>query len=113
MLLAAICLMVMSCGEVHHVVRDEIAKASVSRGKLSGKELEDCTRALRQAGQLDLLRVTGGTSEYNHSTHTTMYYPHFLLERGGWGTAVIKVTGPTSEPTLLVLNVERHERHGR
>ncbi len=109
--LAMLCLM--SCGTVHHAIEEEVSKASVSRGRLGGQELETCAVALRQAGHRDVVRVIGGTSEYNHSTHILMYYPRFLLERGGWGTAVIKVTGDVQEPTLLVLDVKRYERKER
>lgn len=110
-LLALLCLA--GCGTVHHTVRDEVTKASVSRGKLGGQELTACTAALRQAGHRDVLRVIGGASEYNHSTEELFYYPQFSLAGGGWGTSKIKVTGPKDNRTLLVLSVERCDRQGR
>jgi hypothetical protein len=103
-------LFIMSCGTLHQAVQNEVVKASVNRGRLGNQEMKACAAALRQAGHKDVLRVNGGTSEYNHSTHTTMYYPSFLLKRGGWGTAVIKVVDHSPEPTLLVLDVKRYDR---
>ena len=104
-------LLIGSCGTVQNAVQDEIAKASVNRSRLDPQEMRACADALRRAGHRDIVRVTGGTSEYNHSAQTTVYYPRFLLSGGGWGTAVIKVTGAASEPTLLVVDVERFDRH--
>ncbi|MBW1991959.1 MAG: hypothetical protein JRI59_07580 [Deltaproteobacteria bacterium] len=109
---AAALLVFIGCATMQSSVQEEIARASITRGKLSGPELRDCARALRQAGQQDLLRVTGGTKEYNHYTDTLMYYPRFLLKGGGWGEAVIKVTGPATAPELLVLKVQRYARYG-
>jgi hypothetical protein len=106
-------LLIISCGTVQHAVQDEVAKASVSRGKLGGQELTACAAALRQAGHKDVLRVTGGTSAYNHYTDELQYYPQFTLTGGGWGTANIKVTGPKQNPELLVLDVQRYDRQKR
>ncbi len=111
LLLSLLCLA--GCGTAHHTVRDEVAKASVSRGRLGGQDLAACDAALRQAGHKDVLRMLGGTSEYNHSTEELFYYPQFALAGGGWGTAKIKVTGPKDNRTLLVLSVERYDRQGR
>jgi hypothetical protein len=103
-------LLIVSCGSVQQAVQQEVVKASVNRGRLDNQEMQACTEALRRAGHKDVLRVNGGTSEYNHSTNTTMYYPRFLLSRGGWGTAVIKVVDQSPEPALLVLDVKRYDR---
>ncbi|MDI6854130.1 MAG: hypothetical protein QME75_11080 [Deltaproteobacteria bacterium] len=103
-------LFIVSCASVQQSVQHEVVKASVNRGRLDNQEMKACTEALRQAGHKDVLRVNGGTSEYNHSTNSTMYYPRFLLSRGGWGTAVIKVVDQSPEPTLMVLDVKRYDR---